>query len=91
MGKMLAMIDWNIDILIDRDINNRKNRQKKNRDRQIEKMNQVDVIKKKNNNNISRVVNCYLEWDDHIEEKSYLEKMHNEILRLRLKRSEEFT
>lgn len=88
---MLAMIDWNIDILIDRDINNRKNRQKKNRDRQIENMNQVDVIKKKNNNNISRVVNCYLEWDDHIEEKSYLEKMHNEILRLRLKRSEEFT
>ena len=86
MGKMLAMIDWNIDILIDRDINNRKNRQKKNRDRQIEKMNQVDVIKKKNNNNISRVVNCYLEWDDRIEEKSYLEKMHNEILRLQLKR-----
>ena len=46
---------------------------------------QVDVIKKKNNNNISSVVNCYLEWDYHIEEKSYLEKMHNEIIKTTVK------
>ena len=42
-------------------------------------MNQAELTKEKNNN-IS-VINCYLKWDDHAEEKSYLEKMHNEIIK----------
>ena len=36
----------------------------------------------KNKNEKSSIINCYLKWDDHIEEKSYLEKMHNEIIRI---------
>ena len=44
-------------------------------------MNQAELTKEKNNNNIS-VINCYLKWDDHAEEKSYLEKMHNEIIKM---------
>jgi hypothetical protein len=43
-------------------------------------MNQAELTKEKNNNIIS-VINCYLKWDDHAEEKSYLEKMHNEIIK----------
>ena len=41
-------------------------------------------IKKKNTSkkNKSSIVNCYLKWDDHAEEKSYLEKMHNEIIKM---------
>ena len=42
-------------------------------------MNQAELTKEKNNN--IRVINCYLKWDDHAEEKSYLEKMHNEIIK----------
>jgi hypothetical protein len=38
----------------------------------------------KNNKESSIVVNCYLKWDDHIEQKSYLEKMHNEIINMPL-------
>ena len=40
-------------------------------------------IRKKNTNkkNKRSIVNCYLKWDDHAEEKSYLEKMHNEIIK----------
>jgi hypothetical protein len=48
-------------------------------------MNQADVIKKKNNKNTSGIINCYLKWDDHAEEKSYLEKMHNEIIKTPVK------
>jgi hypothetical protein len=44
-------------------------------------MNQAELTKEKINNNI-RVINCYLKWDDHAEEKSYLEKMHNEIIKM---------
>ena len=54
------------------------------REREREKMNQGKVTKEKNNNNIS-VINCYLKWDDHAEEKSYLEKMHNEIIKTPVK------
>jgi hypothetical protein len=41
-------------------------------------------IRKKNTSkkNKSNIVNCYLKWDDHAEEKSYLEKMHNEIIKM---------
>src|SRR5215210_2788399 len=40
-------------------------------------------IKKKNNKKNKRsIVNCYLKWDYHAEEKSYLEKMHNEIIKM---------
>ena len=41
-------------------------------------------IRKKNTNkkNKRSIVNCYLKWDDHAEEKSYLEKMHNEIIKM---------
>jgi hypothetical protein len=28
------------------------------------------------------IVNCYLKWEDHAREKSYLEKMHNEIIKM---------
>ena len=42
-------------------------------------MNQAELTKEKNNN--IRVINCYLKWDNHAEEKSYLEKMHNEIIK----------
>ena len=40
-------------------------------------------IRKKNTNkkNKRSIVNCYLKADDHAEEKSYLEKMHNEIIK----------
>jgi hypothetical protein len=45
-------------------------------------MNQAELTKEKNNNNNNiRVINCYLKWDDHAEEKSYLEEMHNEIIK----------
>jgi hypothetical protein len=44
-------------------------------------MNQAELTKEKNNNDI-RVINCYLKWDDHAEEKGYLEKMHNEIIKM---------
>jgi hypothetical protein len=48
-------------------------------------MNPVDVIKKENNKNTNSIINCYLKWDDHAEEKSYLEKMHNEIIQTPVK------
>jgi hypothetical protein len=35
-----------------------------------------------NKNKSSRIVNCYLKWDNQAEEKSYLEKMHNEIINM---------
>ena len=40
------------------------------------------TIKKKNRNRNKKsgFVNCYLKWDDQVEEKNYLEKMHNEII-----------
>jgi hypothetical protein len=44
-------------------------------------MNQAELTKEKNNNNNIRVINCYLKWDDHDEEKSCLERMHNEIIK----------
>jgi hypothetical protein len=45
------------------------------------------AIKKKNKdkNKKSGIVNCYLKWDDQVEEKNYLEKMHNEIINTPLK------
>jgi hypothetical protein len=39
------------------------------------------ALKKRKNNKKISVINCYLKWDDHAEEKSYLEKMHNEIIK----------
>jgi hypothetical protein len=39
------------------------------------------ALKKRRNNKKISVINCYLKWDDHAEEKSYLEKMHNEIIK----------
>src|ERR687889_97740 len=36
--------------------------------------------KNKNKNKKSGIVYCYLKWDDQVEEKNYLEKMHNEII-----------
>jgi hypothetical protein len=39
------------------------------------------ALKKRKNNKKISVINCYLKWDDHPEEKSYLEKMHNEIIK----------
>src|SRR5215218_2468389 len=39
------------------------------------------ALKKRKNNKKISVINCYLKWDDHGEEKSYLEKMHNEIIK----------
>ena len=41
--------------------------------------------KNKNKNKKSGIVNCYLKWDDQLEEKNYLEKMHNEIINTPLK------
>ena len=41
--------------------------------------------KNKNKNKKSGIVNCYLKWDDQVEEKNYLEKMHNEIINTPLK------
>jgi hypothetical protein len=40
------------------------------------------AIKKKNRNRNKKsgFVNCYLKWDDQVEEKNYLQKMHNEII-----------
>src|SRR5215218_5625592 len=40
------------------------------------------ALKKRKNNKKISVINCYLKWDDHAEEKSYLEKMHNEIIKM---------
>ena len=39
------------------------------------------ALKKRKNNKKISVINCYLKWEDHAEEKSYLEKMHNEIIK----------
>jgi hypothetical protein len=39
------------------------------------------ALKKRKNNKKISVINCYLKWDDPAEEKSYLEKMHNEIIK----------
>ena len=39
------------------------------------------ALKKRKNNKKISVINCYLKWDDYAEEKSYLEKMHNEIIK----------
>ena len=36
----------------------------------------------KNKNEKSSIVNCYLKWDDRTEQKSYLEKMHKEIIKM---------
>ena len=48
-------------------------------------------FKKRRNNNknnkSSIVINCYLKWDDYTEQKSYLEKMHNEIINMPVKES----
>jgi hypothetical protein len=57
------------------------------RKRQKEKMNQEKITKKRNNDNKNKssIINCYLKWDDHAEEKSYLEKMHNEIINMPVK------
>ena len=41
--------------------------------------------KNKNKNKKSGIVYCYLKWDDKVEEKNYLEKMHNEIINTPLK------
>ena len=41
--------------------------------------------KNKNKNKKSGIVYCYLKWDDQVEEKNYLEKMHNEIINTPLK------
>ena len=41
--------------------------------------------KNKNKNKKSGIVNCYLKWDNQVEEKNYLEKMHNEIINTPLK------
>jgi hypothetical protein len=38
-----------------------------------------------NKNKSSSIVNCYLKWDNQAEEKSYLEKMHNEIINMPVK------
>jgi hypothetical protein len=38
-----------------------------------------------NENKGSSIVNCYLKWDNQDEEKSYLEKMHNEIINMPVK------
>src|SRR5215213_4576551 len=38
--------------------------------------------RKNNKNKSSSTINCYLKWDDQAEEKSYLEKMHNEIINM---------
>src|SRR5215212_11949523 len=38
--------------------------------------------RKNNKNKSSSTINCYLKWDDLAEEKSYLEKMHNEIINM---------
>jgi hypothetical protein len=35
-----------------------------------------------NKKNKISIVNCYLKWEDHAREKSYLEKMHNEIIKM---------
>jgi hypothetical protein len=49
--------------------------------------------KKRNKNNKNKnekssiVINCYLKWDDYTEQKSYLEKMHNEIINMPVKES----
>ena len=40
------------------------------------------IRKNTSKKNKSSIVNCYLKWDDHAEEKSYLEKMHNEIIKM---------
>jgi hypothetical protein len=40
------------------------------------------IKKRKNKNKKSNIVNCYLKWDDHAEEKNYLEKMHKEIINI---------
>jgi hypothetical protein len=40
------------------------------------------IKKTKNKNEKSSIVNCYLKWDDHAEEKNYLEKMHKEIINI---------
>jgi hypothetical protein len=43
------------------------------------------IKKRKNKNKKSNIVNCYLKWDDHAEEKNYLEKMHKEIINMPVK------
>jgi hypothetical protein len=43
------------------------------------------IKKRKNKNKKSNIVNCYLKWDDHAEEKNYLEKMYKEIINIPVK------
>jgi hypothetical protein len=43
--------------------------------------NMHSALKKRKNNKKISIINCYLKWNDHAEEKSYLEKMHNEIIK----------
>jgi hypothetical protein len=55
-------------------------------------LNEIHLFSKKrknnkNKNNKTSTVNCYLKWDDHIEEKSYFEKMHNEIIKMPVEES----
>jgi hypothetical protein len=38
--------------------------------------NMHSALKKRKNNKKTSIINCYLKWNDHAEEKSYLEKMH---------------
>ena len=42
----------------------------------------VSIKKNGNKKNKISIVNCYLKWEDHAREKSYLEKMHNEIIKM---------
>ncbi len=47
------------------------------------------ALKKRKNNKKISVINCYLKWDDPAEEKSYLEKMHNEIIKMPVEETSE--
>ena len=49
--------------------------------------NNINSSSKKNGNKKNRIsiINCYLKWEDHASEKSYLEKMHNEIIKTPVK------
>lgn len=42
----------------------------------------LSIKKNGNKKNKISIVNCYLKWEDHAREKSYLEKMHNEIIKM---------
>jgi hypothetical protein len=55
-------------------------------------LNEIHLFSKKrknnkNKNNKTSTVNCYLKWDDYTEQKSYFEKMHNEIIKMPVEES----